>query len=52
MNKADDMYSVFKSAANVSSIKPNPYRMYVMIKQISNEITIEMLTNFSLASKK
>lgn len=52
MNNADVVYSVFKSAANESSINPNPYCICVMVKHIVSDITIEMVTNFSLASNK
>lgn len=46
------MYSVFKSAANESSINPSPYCMCVMVEHIISDITIETVTNFSLASNK
>lgn len=52
MNNADVIYSVFRSAANESSISPNPYCICVMIKHIVNDMTIKMVTNFSLASNE
>lgn len=52
MNNADDMYSVFKSAANESSISPSPYCICVIVKHITSDMTIEIVTNFNLASNK
>lgn len=52
MNNADVIYSVFKSAANESSIKPSPYCICVMVEHIISDMTIEIVTNFSLASIK
>jgi hypothetical protein len=44
------MYSVFKSAAYESSISPSPYCMCVMVEHIVSDMTMEIVTNFSLAS--
>lgn len=52
MNNADVIYSVFKSAANESSINPSPYCICVIVEHIVSDITIEIVTNFSLASNK
>lgn len=52
MNNADDLYSVFKSAANESSINPSPYCICVIVEHIISDMTIEIVTNFSLASNQ